>query len=124
MAARKLYEYSGRSQTLTEWAKEYGITIQIIKNRLNHGWDLERAIITPVKRLKPVYYKGKEYRSVKRFCELHGLSECSITTYMKRGLSLEQAVDRYKAQKLYIGGVHCGHNDCFTCPYKDCIEPT
>lgn len=121
---RKLYTCFGKSQTMTEWAREYGLTAQIITNRINHGWELDKAISTPVNRLKSVTYKGKTYRSIQRFCDVHGYCASTISKYLKEGKTLEETVDIYRAKTLYMGGIHCGHNDCFTCPYADCVEPT
>ena len=39
-----LIEFNGRSQTLTQWANELGITRSSLQNRLAAGWSLERAL--------------------------------------------------------------------------------
>lgn len=39
----------GRTQTLSEWAKEAGIQKNTIKMRLRRGWNVERALTEPVK---------------------------------------------------------------------------
>lgn len=41
-------EYNGRSQTLTEWAKELGINCVTFHNRYVRGWSIERMITEPV----------------------------------------------------------------------------
>ena len=47
----KCWEYNGKSQPLSAWAKEYGFKpIQIQVRVLTHGWSLERAITTPVRK--------------------------------------------------------------------------
>jgi len=45
----KRWEFLGKSQTLREWATEYGFDTDIINNRVNtHGWSLARALTTPI----------------------------------------------------------------------------
>lgn len=37
-----------KTQSLTEWSKETGISVSVIWSRLNeHGWSVERALMTP-----------------------------------------------------------------------------
>lgn len=40
----KLYTFGGRSQTLTQWAREFGLTTPALQQRLYRGWepDIER----------------------------------------------------------------------------------
>lgn len=56
-------ELDGVSKTKAEWAREYGLTREIIKNRLDRGWDVKSAITTPRlmegETLKPVKYNHK-----------------------------------------------------------------
>lgn len=42
--------YEGRSQCLTEWAKELGIARTTLSNRLNSGWSVNRAFGTPARK--------------------------------------------------------------------------
>lgn len=39
---------NGRTQTIAEWAKEYGVTWQVMKGRVERGWSEEDAATTPV----------------------------------------------------------------------------
>ena len=40
-------EIQGRTQTLRQWAEEYGIPLSLLSLRLNYGWTYEEAITTP-----------------------------------------------------------------------------
>ena len=45
-----LIEYNGKTQNLTAWARELGIDVLLLRDRIRHGWSFERAITTPVQR--------------------------------------------------------------------------
>jgi len=47
-----LETYNGKTQCLTEWAEETGISKQRIEWRLKHGWSIEKTLTTPVKKYK------------------------------------------------------------------------
>lgn len=40
-------EYNGETKILSDWAREYGLTVQGLKNRLDRGWAIKRALETP-----------------------------------------------------------------------------
>lgn len=40
--------FDGKSQTMTLWAEETGITRSAIKTRLKNGWSVEKALTTPI----------------------------------------------------------------------------
>lgn len=41
--------FEGITQPVEEWALDYGIPPRLIRDRLNHGWSVERAITTPMR---------------------------------------------------------------------------
>jgi len=46
----KCWEYNGKSQPLSAWAKEYNISPGALKSRINvHKWSFEKALLTPVR---------------------------------------------------------------------------
>jgi hypothetical protein len=47
---------------VSEWCKEFGISKQLVNWRVNHGMDLELALLTPVRhwRRRPPEVKGKD----------------------------------------------------------------
>lgn len=47
-------EFQGRVQARKQWAREYGINHETLRHRLNRGWAIEKALLTPP--LAP-YYK-------------------------------------------------------------------
>ena len=44
--------HEGRTHTLAEWAKESGVGYEVLRKRLGLGWSLERALSTPVRRMR------------------------------------------------------------------------
>ena len=44
----KLITFEGVTQTVTDWALDYGITPEMISRRLRNGWPVAKAITTPV----------------------------------------------------------------------------
>lgn len=45
--SQKLYTFEGRSQNLSEWSREYGISLSLLRLRIDKGWDIEKALKTP-----------------------------------------------------------------------------
>lgn len=46
-ASQKLYVFGGKSQNLSEWSREYGISLSLLRLRIDKGWDIEKALKTP-----------------------------------------------------------------------------
>lgn len=42
------YTFSGRTQVLSDWAKEYEMNVATLRNRLEKGWNIEKALTTPI----------------------------------------------------------------------------
>lgn len=40
----RMIEFRGQSKCLAEWAEDYGITYNLLRDRLNRGWDMRRAL--------------------------------------------------------------------------------
>ncbi len=45
-----LIEYKGKTQTLSQWSDEVGISSHTLLNRLQNGWSIEKALTTKNKR--------------------------------------------------------------------------
>lgn len=44
----KTIEYNGKSRTIAEWAREYGIQESVVRGRLAMGWKMKKALETPL----------------------------------------------------------------------------
>lgn len=45
---RRMFWFKGRKQTLSAWAEEVGLGISTLRNRLDSGWKIERALTEPL----------------------------------------------------------------------------
>lgn len=71
----KFIEWRGRSQLISEWAKELGIERLTLRRRLVNGWPVELAFTTPIQR-GAFYRSGSRYggRINKRFTASAGIN--------------------------------------------------
>jgi hypothetical protein len=88
----------GESKTLSEWAKDAGISPSTISQRLARGWSEDEAVSTAVSRhnnrnYKPVIFRG-ENRTLLSLAEEFGINYHTLRQrVLKRGLDLEQALN-------------------------------
>lgn len=93
----------GETKLLCEWAEEYGITSQLIRNRATMGWPIEDAIARPIQ--KSSRWKHYNIDGYNMTCHGHanrlGLSSPGLSYRMaKHGMSMEEAIaDAQRAKK-------------------------
>lgn len=44
----------GEQKILADWAREYGLSVELILDRIKRGWTEERAIVTPARKYRGV----------------------------------------------------------------------
>ena len=49
MRKNKIIKYNGKEQTISQWAKEFGLNRIALYYRIKRGWSIEKALITPLK---------------------------------------------------------------------------
>lgn len=59
-----LVTYMDRTQTVTQWAEEYGLSGAVLKGRLKLDWPMEKALTKPKRENTPKASKGED-------CEAH-----------------------------------------------------
>lgn len=71
----RLITYKGKTQTLSQWSDELGISYSVIRLRYyNHKWDIAKVFETPVRqRLPLITYNGKT-QELKEWCKELGLN--------------------------------------------------
>jgi hypothetical protein len=48
--ANRFLELNGRTQTMAQWAREYGLPAYSVSHRISRGWSLRDAVLTPLRR--------------------------------------------------------------------------
>lgn len=69
----------GRTQTLSEWAREYGIHPKTLQSRIvRSGWSIKDALTRDVvKEDKPIKFNGESH-TVKEWADLLGISDITL----------------------------------------------
>jgi len=101
----KCWEYKGKSQPVSAWAKEYNLSREALKDRLEKlGWPIEKALLTPMetigkgeanfnyKRAKRYEYNGK-FQPLSCWAREYNIKQTTLASRVKRsGWSLERAL--------------------------------
>ena len=89
----RMIEYQGRTMAISDWADEYGIKLACLTGRLNNGWDIEKALTTPVgsTRARMLTFRG-ESKSLSEWSRLTGIRIATIHQRLDRGWPIEKAL--------------------------------
>lgn len=49
----RVIEFSGKTQSLADWARETGLSVYCLRSRINSGWTIERALTQPNSTTRP-----------------------------------------------------------------------
>lgn len=96
-----MIEFKGKTQSVSAWAREYGITRELLKDRLRWGWSIEDALFTPLLPTGGCYhgkllmYQGQLYTRVSLASKLN-LNLNVLKERLQKGYSLDEAI--YAAQ--------------------------
>lgn len=88
--------YNGRTQCLTKWAKEFGLSIETLRRRLNSGTPIETALTAPLyshgKSAPKNYYKSRRGFFVVKNNKYYGLfkTELEAAEFVKNNLRNSQ----------------------------------
>lgn len=104
--SNRILEFRGRKQAMILWAKEFGIPRLTLKKRIdNLGWDLERALTTPVAfdgtarpRERLITANGVTKR-VSAWAKDLGCTPAAITSRLEAGWPPERAVTEPVAER-------------------------
>lgn len=96
----KIYEYNGQmynSYELSQLSPVEGLTSSDITNRINHhGWDVEKAITQPKKKMNLLFtYQGKEYDShqLAEICVDKSITYHDVTDRNRRNWTVEEIIN-------------------------------
>lgn len=87
-----LITYSGKTQSITLWAKELGIKRSTIFGRLESGWSEHDAILAPL-RLPPktITFNGKT-KTLREWGKEAGISHQALAARLRLGWTIETAL--------------------------------
>lgn len=91
----RMVTYKGEQVSLPELARKHGIGPQAVYDRLRRGWDIDRALKTPVKQqtVKRFEWQGQMY-SAKELAKLHGGITETTMYHRLETMSVEEAMTR------------------------------
>jgi predicted DNA-binding protein YlxM (UPF0122 family) len=84
----KIYE------TLREAAEDFNISYRTVYDRIEHGWDILKALTTPVKEVEnniPVTVNGQTFNSIAEAANALGIKKVTVYARLRKGQSIEQA---------------------------------
>ena len=84
-------EHDGRSLTVRQWAAERGMPRKTLLGRLNLGWDVARAIDTPVSAPRRIEHDGRSL-TVAQWAREAGLPPQTLLKRINNGWSMERAI--------------------------------
>lgn len=100
-----LLEHDGRTQCLAAWARELDVDRGTLWSRINAGWDMHKALTTPINKSKSgarnIEYDGK-VQSLTEWANERGLTTACIYGRLKLGWSIEKALFTPKRPWRYI----------------------
>ncbi len=88
----ELYEYNGENKTLVKWSKEFNIDDNVVRNRLNKGWTLEKSLTEPVKAVRK-FTKEEENEMIEKYRDGISMEELG-RQYNRRSSSILQMLQR------------------------------
>lgn len=79
----------------SEMAKAYGINLEKLRYRLDHGWTLQDALTTDVASqdtsvIDPI--SNKTFDSLQHLCAHYGLKYATVFSRMKKGMTLKESL--------------------------------
>lgn len=87
--------YKGKTQTVYQWAKELGISRNVLYNRLERDWDIEKALTHGVgeTRERLITYNG-ETKSITEWSKITGIPRSVIDYRLKKDWGEEKALTK------------------------------
>lgn len=85
-------------ESIKAMANHYGLELDTYKRRIKNGWNVEKALTTPIditKHGKPeTDHLGNEFQMLKDMCEYWGVTVSAYLVRIKKGYSKEEALTK------------------------------
>jgi len=91
-----LYKYNNESKSLLEWSNIYNIPKYMIYYRLREGWDMEKALNTPVTRTTKKYTYQDKTTTLSGWASIIDMNVKTMQSYIKNGWTISQIVESAK----------------------------
>jgi hypothetical protein len=99
----RFIEFDGRSQCLTDWANEIGMSASGLSARLNAGWSAERALTTPPRQKDRTVEIDGIVKTFPEIAQELGIGCDALYTRIKRW-GLERALSEPKDRRFVKNG--------------------
>jgi lambda repressor-like predicted transcriptional regulator len=91
-----LLTHNGQTKVLTEWARQAGVSLSTLKERLARGWPLSEAVTMGPRQMErkgqALHEMNGERRTLKDWSKAVGLNPATVQCRLQRGWSLEKAL--------------------------------
>lgn len=91
--SNRMLSFRGESKCLQEWSDAIGIDKSSLRERLDAGWSVERALTEPIRYShKLLSYKGQS-KTAAEWADGIGLSRTTFASRLKYGWTLERIIE-------------------------------
>lgn len=97
-------EYRGETKSRSQWARDYGLTPECVRNRMAAGWTIEEALETPVDDNKHFITYQERTQTIKAWSMELGISDKTLShRLLVKKLSPEEAFTNtpYQGRRTY-----------------------
>lgn len=82
-----IIEYNGKTQSITEWGRELGISDAVIRGRIKLGMTMDRVLSPEMQREKKHLYKG-ELKTAQEIADAMGKTRAQVNALIRNGKPL------------------------------------
>jgi hypothetical protein len=90
--AKRYVTINGETRCIADWARYYGIKPSVVHLRLVRGWDIEKALTTPISVVGKTVTINKRSKNIKKWAEEYGISVSTVYGRIKRGWDPKKAI--------------------------------
>lgn len=88
----RLIAFDGKTQTVAQWAEEYNIDNAVLFNRLNYGWDIEKALTTQTYNKSQTAF-GKT-QNISQWAKEYNIAYITLIKRLEYGWTIEEALTK------------------------------
>lgn len=90
----RVISFSGKQQTLKQWADDTGILPSTIRERLSRGWSVEKTLTTPPSPTRRIISYNGETHTLSEWSIITGMKLSILTDRINRGWDVERALTK------------------------------